>query len=268
MPCRAGQTACRGGYHPPAPWRPGLRQAPTRRAPPFLPKEMGGKKGPGGVPPGAPPVRGFMAAVGGTNRAEARRASPPVFLAVSSQALPRLGWPASTTRQALIIAALYQPGPPGRRRCHASEILGWSRWRANGASGMPRPTSSAQATDRSLPRKRESSFPPLGLPWDARRAGAPREGVPRRENVEPLIRPSVCTGAPSPHRGEGVGRMISAPAGLPVRDAGPRGCGREGRPRPGRCTVGTGARRPIPPSAPAPGAGGAAAPAGQRAPRR
>ena len=155
---------------------------------PISSQRNGGKEGAGGSTPRRPPVRGLMAAVGCTNRAETRRALPPVFLVVSLQALPRLGWPASTTRQALIIAALYQPGPPGRRRCHASEILGWSRWRANGASGMPRPTSSAQATDRSLPRKRESSFPPLGLPWDARRAGAPREGVPRRESVESLIR--------------------------------------------------------------------------------
>ena len=28
------------------------------------------------------------------------------------------------TPQALMTAVLYRPGPPGRRRCHASEILG------------------------------------------------------------------------------------------------------------------------------------------------
>ena len=67
------------------------------------------------------------------------------------------------TLQALKVAALYQLGPPGRRRCLASEIL-WRSWQLeNGASRMPRPTSSAQATDRSLPGRPESSFPPLGL---------------------------------------------------------------------------------------------------------
>ena len=65
--------------------------------------------------------------------------------------------------QALKVAALYPLGPPGRRRCLASEIPGRLLWLGNGASRMPRPTSSAQATDRSLPGKPESSFPPLGL---------------------------------------------------------------------------------------------------------
>ena len=37
-------------------------------------------------------------------------------------------------------AALYRPGPPGRRRCHASEMPWRFWWLANGASGMPRPT--------------------------------------------------------------------------------------------------------------------------------
>ena len=44
------------------------------------------------------------------------------------------------TPQALKAVALYRPGPPGRRRCLASEISGWLLWLGNGASGMPRPT--------------------------------------------------------------------------------------------------------------------------------
>src|SRR5699024_11827783 len=65
--------------------------APTRRAPPFLPEEMGGKKGRGASPTLDPPVRGLMAAVGCTDRAKTSRALPLVFLALMSQALPRLG---------------------------------------------------------------------------------------------------------------------------------------------------------------------------------
>ena len=44
------------------------------------------------------------------------------------------------TLQALKVVALYRLGPPGRRRCHASEIPR-CLWRlGNGASRMPRPT--------------------------------------------------------------------------------------------------------------------------------
>src|SRR5699024_681209 len=81
---------------------------------------------------------------------------------VTGAAAPRVARIA-VTLQALQRAALYRLGPPGRRRCHAAEILR-CLWRlGNGAARMPRPTSSAQATDRSLPGKPESSFPPLGL---------------------------------------------------------------------------------------------------------
>src|SRR5699024_7858100 len=44
------------------------------------------------------------------------------------------------TLQALKVAALYPLGPPGRRRCLASEIPGRLLWLENGASRMPRPT--------------------------------------------------------------------------------------------------------------------------------
>ena len=56
------------------------------------------------------------------------------------------------------------------------------------------------------------------------RAGPSREGRPRCENVEPLIRPSVRTGAPSPCGGKASGggypplrarRLIRAPGSYP-----------------------------------------------------
>ena len=64
-------------------------------APPFLPEEMGGKKGRGAPPTLNPPVRGLMAAVGCTDRAKTGPTLPQVFQAASSQALPRLGRHAS-----------------------------------------------------------------------------------------------------------------------------------------------------------------------------
>ena len=63
-------------------------------APLSFQKKAVGKKGPG-VCPRRPPVRGLMAAGGCTNRAETGLASPPVFLAVMSRALPRPGRHAS-----------------------------------------------------------------------------------------------------------------------------------------------------------------------------
>ena len=56
---------------------------------------MGEKKGRGAPPTLDPPIRGFMAAVGCTDRAKTSRALPPVPLAFMLQALPRLGWHAS-----------------------------------------------------------------------------------------------------------------------------------------------------------------------------
>ena len=70
------------------------RGGPARPGPPFLPEEMGGKKGPG-VFPRRPPKRGLMAAVGCTGRAKTGRALPPALSALTSQALPRLGRHAS-----------------------------------------------------------------------------------------------------------------------------------------------------------------------------
>ena len=157
---------------PPAP--------PTRRAPPFLPEEMGRKKGRGASPilrwlridfhrrrprrlRPQPPIRGLMAAVRCLWPAKTGRASPPVvgasfrsfaspqaakltpstapplptepaslgfgggpIVVVTGAAAPRVARIA-VTPQALIVVALYQLGPPGRRRCHASEIPGHLR---------------------------------------------------------------------------------------------------------------------------------------------
>ena len=98
---------CRGGYHPPEIcqgnasticrgdlWSPAGGGTGLRR-PPFLPKEMGEKKGRGAPPSLGPPIRGLMAAVRRTGRAKTDRASPLVFLALMLQALPRLGRHAS-----------------------------------------------------------------------------------------------------------------------------------------------------------------------------
>ena len=69
------------------------------------------------------------------------------------------GYPASPAKGCAIPA-----GPAGPPPVPCLSEIPWCLWRLeNGASRMPRPTSSAQATDRSLPGKPESSFPPLGL---------------------------------------------------------------------------------------------------------
>ncbi len=71
---------------------------PARPGHRFLSKESGGKERAGGFTPGAP-KRGLMAAEGCTDRASTGRSSnAPEALAVTSQALPRLGWHASITR--------------------------------------------------------------------------------------------------------------------------------------------------------------------------
>ena len=75
------------------------RKRPRRlrlgRGPAFFPKESGGKERAGGLPPAPPKKRGPMAAVGCTDRAKTEHALPPVPLAFTLQALPRLGRHAS-----------------------------------------------------------------------------------------------------------------------------------------------------------------------------
>ena len=190
----------------------------------FFPKESGGKERAGGVPP-APPKTGAHGGGGlclaCKNRACIAARSMGDY--VTGAAAPRVARIA-VTLQALQRAALYQLGPPGRRRYHASEIP-WCLWRLeNGASRMPRPTSSAQATDRSLPGKPESSFPPLGLlsprrplRWVA--AGAPlgaSPGAPRQtgDHRSPLRTARRVVAPYGPAVAGASGWMISAPTGL------------------------------------------------------
>ena len=74
---------------------PASRRGPARPGPPFLPEEMGGKKGRGAPPALDPPVRGFMAAVGCVWSARTGLALPPALREITLQALPRPGWHAS-----------------------------------------------------------------------------------------------------------------------------------------------------------------------------
>ena len=95
-------------------------------APPFLPEEMGEKKGRGFHP--QPPKTGAHGGGAlyrqGRNRARIDARFPGGF--VTGAAAP---WAAriGIAPQTLKAAALYRSGPPGRRRCHASEIPSRSR---------------------------------------------------------------------------------------------------------------------------------------------
>ena len=121
----------------------------------FFPKESGGKERAGGsflrwlrvdshrrcprhLRPPAPPNTGVHGGKRCTGQAKTGRASTPGSFLCPSQALPRLGLPASITRQALTAAALYQVRPPGRRRCHAAEIL-WRPRRRTARLGPAQP---------------------------------------------------------------------------------------------------------------------------------
>ena len=111
----------------------------------FFPKESGGKERAGGVPP-APPKNG------GSWRRWVVRAGQ---------------------RPGVHCRPLYWRLRHGRCRASGGTHRDYPAslgsgcavptWPAGPPSRMPRPTSSAQATDRSLPGKPESSFPPLGL---------------------------------------------------------------------------------------------------------
>ena len=83
------------GFHVLTPGVPPAGRACPAGAPLSFQKKAVGKKGRGASPALAPPVRGFMAAVGCTNRAKTNRALPPALSALSLRALPRLGQHAS-----------------------------------------------------------------------------------------------------------------------------------------------------------------------------
>ena len=99
-------------------------------------------------------------------------------------------------------------------------------------SGRPQvaPTSSAQAVDHSLPRKRESSFPPLGLllptpTTSLGRRGGPigrAESYPRAPSLAPLGQFTLSRPT-GPAVAGANGRMISAPTGTTVTAPGRAG---------------------------------------------
>src|SRR5699024_10427326 len=94
---------------------------------PISSRRNGEKEGAGGVPP-APPSTGAVGGGGlcGQGKDRACIAALPIGTYDTGAAAP---WEAriGITLQALIVAALYQLGPPGRRRCLASEKL-WRLW--------------------------------------------------------------------------------------------------------------------------------------------
>ena len=204
MHCRAG--ACPRRYLPG--YSPG--GTPARRAPPFLPEEMGGKKGRGAPPTLDPPIRGFMAAESCTDKARTGRASTPgsFFGFVTGAAAPwvaRIG----ITPQALEVVALYRPGPPGRRRCHAAE-----------GPGCP----SQPAGNCSLCRGgyHPPACPRSRWPRGARQGELPQRGKRRCPGVQPGP-PPVCPrnhwprgarrpGAPFVYRGAPWRPLTGSPA--------------------------------------------------------
>ena len=195
---------------------------------PISSRRNGGKEGSGASPP-EPPKRGLMAAVGCVWLAKTRRALPPALSALTSQALPRPGWHASglpcKPRKLLRCTNLARRAAVGAVPLKYQGSRGNCPWgattrRALGGSPADRrpqvaPTSSAQAADHSLPRKRESSFPPLGLLLPTPTTSLGRRGGPIgfTESSRPT-RPAVSGTN---------GRMISAPTGTTVTAPGRAG---------------------------------------------
>ena len=160
----AATMLCRGGYHPPEAFPPfGGKVAFAEQmtdegflvlAPGYLPagracaagapissRRNRGKEGPGGFAHPGPPSTGVHGGGGlygqGRDRACIAARFPGDFVAgAAAPRAARIG----ITLQALKVAALYQLGPPGRRRCHAAEIPWCLWWLGNSASRMPRPT--------------------------------------------------------------------------------------------------------------------------------
>ena len=95
---------------------------PANRAAPFSRLALSAT---GGASPGNSPHR--------TRFAGLRRG--PVFTYVTGAAAPRAAR-IGITLQALWVVALYRLGPPGRRRCHATEIL----WKSRESGPPPKPS--------------------------------------------------------------------------------------------------------------------------------
>ena len=111
-----------------AQWRPGLPAGAYPAGAPISSRRNGGKEGPGGFAHPGPPSTG---AHGGGGLYRQGKDQPRIATCfpgthVTGAAAPgaaRIG----ITPQALMAAALYRPGPPGRRRCHAAEKP-WRLW--------------------------------------------------------------------------------------------------------------------------------------------
>mgnify|MGYP007007147475 CR=1 FL=1 len=102
---------------------------------PISSRRNGGKEGPGGFAHPGPPSTGAHGGGGlyGRGKDQPRIAARSLGTYVTGAAAPRAAR-IGITLQTLWVAALYRPGPPGRRRCHAAEIPGQSpqpsdRWR-------------------------------------------------------------------------------------------------------------------------------------------
>ena len=154
-------------------------------------------------------------------QARPRGGTPAVWMARRGRRAPRVGRYAGKRATT---------GRPYRRR--AGSYPRAPSLAPLGQFTLSRPTSSAQAADRSLPRKRESSFPPLCLLLPTRPAAQPlgsRGGPMKRAGL--LSYPHRRrAGPPRPWgvRQRERGRIISAPTPPPV----PAGWRLKWRPRP------------------------------------
>ena len=154
--------------------------------PHLFPKKWGERRAGGAPPTLDPPIRGFMAAESCTDKARTGRASTPgsFFGFVTGAAAP---WAAriGITPQALEVVALYRPGPPGRRRCHAAEGPGCPSQPAGNCSlcrggyhppACPRNRWPRGARQGELPQRGKRRCPGVRL-------GAPN-GAPRGDPTE------------------------------------------------------------------------------------
>ena len=98
---------------------PGERACPAR-APLLMSKAAGKPLGPAGPGPGVHGGGGLY----GQGRDRVGIAARSIGTYATGAAAPRAAR-IGITLQALNVVALYQLGPPGRRRCHASEKLWW-----------------------------------------------------------------------------------------------------------------------------------------------
>ena len=115
---------CQNGYHFTEGSPRGARLRGGR--PHFFPKKWGKRRGWGSAP-GAPSTEAHGGGgLYGQGKDRARIAASFSGSFVTGAAAPwvaRIG----ITLQALMAVTLYRPGPPGRRRCHATEKL-WRLW--------------------------------------------------------------------------------------------------------------------------------------------